>query len=472
MTAAHRRVTLAASVLGAAIVALDGTVLAIVQPTLQRDLHATVEQVQWTSTGYLIAVAGLLVLSGRLGDRFGHRRVFAAGMLGFGAASAGIGLATGIGWVIALRVAQGVFGALLQPATLGMLRSAFPPDRLGMPLALRTSAIGVAAAAGPLAGGALAAAHGWRAVFFLNVVPAAASGLAVLAVRDTRTRTTPCDARPVVALDLPGAFLLAGALVCGVLALTDGPWSGGPAPRAAAAAAALVAAWAFVRHERRTANPLVPFDVFGRTEVMSGLAVLVLASGALSATLFAGVYHLQDIRGLNPFESALVALPGPAAMVLAAPAAVMAARRCGVRGTVTVALTLFALGDLVLSRTGTDSSAATGLAFLLVGAGFGAVMVTTTDVVVRHVPEERAGVAGGLQQTAMNVGPALGVAATTALLVSATPPAGAAEGLARVTGPATELALTVLAAVTAAGLLLARGLPGKDASIRTVRVRS
>lgn len=128
-----RRLTLAGSVTGAVIVALDGTVLTVAQPHLQRDLHATFAQVQWTSTGYLIAVASLLVFAGRLGDRYGHRRVFAIGMLGFGAASAGIGLAGGVGWVIGLRVAQGVFGALLQPATLGMLRAAYPPDRLGRP---------------------------------------------------------------------------------------------------------------------------------------------------------------------------------------------------------------------------------------------------------------------------------------------------------------------------------------------------
>ncbi|MGW1271963.1 MFS transporter, partial [Streptomyces sp. NPDC002491] len=95
--------TLASSVAGAVVVALDGTVLTIAQPTLRRDLHASVAQVQWTSTGYLVAVAGLLVFAGRLGDRYGHRRAFAWGMLGFGAASAGIALAPDIGWVIVLR---------------------------------------------------------------------------------------------------------------------------------------------------------------------------------------------------------------------------------------------------------------------------------------------------------------------------------------------------------------------------------
>ena len=123
---------------------------------LQRDLDASFAEVQWTGTAYLIAVASLLVFAGRLGDRYGHQQVFAWGMVGFGAASAGIGFAPGVVWVIALRVVQGVFGALLQPATLGMLRAAFPPDRLGMPVALRTSAIGLAVVTGPLVGGALA----------------------------------------------------------------------------------------------------------------------------------------------------------------------------------------------------------------------------------------------------------------------------------------------------------------------------
>ncbi|GDY78382.1 hypothetical protein SAV31267_078670 [Streptomyces avermitilis] len=188
---AHRGLTLTSSVVGAVIVALDGTVLTVAQPTLGRDLHASVAEVQWTSTGYLIAVASLLVFAGRVGDRYGHQRVFAVGMLGFGAASAGIGMAAGIGWVIGLRVVQGVFGALLQPATLGMLRAAYPPDRLGMPIALRTSAIGVAAAAGPLVGGALVTPFGWRSVFFVNVVPALAMGGLALAVRGRSGRPPP-----------------------------------------------------------------------------------------------------------------------------------------------------------------------------------------------------------------------------------------------------------------------------------------
>ncbi|MFG2381433.1 MFS transporter [Streptomyces avermitilis] len=443
---AHRGLTLTSSVVGAVIVALDGTVLTVAQPTLGRDLHASVAEVQWTSTGYLIAVASLLVFAGRVGDRYGHQRVFAVGMLGFGAASAGIGMAAGIGWVIGLRVVQGVFGALLQPATLGMLRAAYPPDRLGMPIALRTSAIGVAAAAGPLVGGALVTPFGWRSVFFLNVVPALAMGGLALAVRGPE-RTPPSGRR----LDLPGACLLAAALACLVHTLVGIPDGGWTTVSTLGLLAAAVAGTVFVHHERRTPSPLLPPEVLGSAPVGAALGILVAASASMLGTLFVSSYFLQDVLGLTPLETALRALPGPVMMVLAAPASAVLMRRYGPRRTTACAMTLLALGVLVLSRLGEGSGALSiGTGFLLLGAGFGTVMVTATAVVVRQVSAGAAGVAGGLQQTAMNVGPTLGVAAATTLL----------------TYTRVDLAptLTVLAALAAAGALPALALPGRSGS--------
>ncbi len=434
----HRRLTLAGSVAGAVIVALDGTVLTVAQPTLQRDLDASFGQVQWTSTGYLVAVASLLVFAGRLGDRYGHQRLFAVGMLGFGAASAGIGLAPGIGWVIGLRVVQGVFGALAQPATLGMLRAAFPADRLRGPIAVRTAAIGLAAAVGPLVGGALVAGPGWRAVFFLSVVPAVVFGVLALVVPG------PAPARPRPArLDLPGALLLGvtlAGLVHVLVTLPEPGWT-----TAAETALVMGTGLAFVRHERRAARPLIPPEVVGSPAVGPALGILTVASAALSGTLFASTYVLQYTLGLDSFQSALRSLPLAVLMVLAAAGCAVLLRRAGARRTTVSAMVVLALGILLLTRASGTLALCAG--FALLGAGFGTVMVAATHVVVRHSAVESAGVAGGLQQTAMNVGPTLGVAAATVLM-----------------GPGGErlLPLTVLAAVALAGAVAGGALPGRS----------
>ncbi|MFJ4520868.1 MFS transporter [Streptomyces sp. NPDC088810] len=429
----NRPWTLASSVAGAVIVALDGTVLTVAQPSLQRELHASFAQVQWTSTGYLVAVASLLVFAGRLGDRYGQRRLFGLGMLGFGAASAGIGLAPGVGWVIGLRAVQGVFGALLQPATLGMLRAAYPPDRLASPLAVRTAAIGLAAAAGPLVGGALVTGLGWRAVFFVNVLPALAFGLPAL----LRPGRRPVPAR--TPLDLPGAVLLAVTLGCLVYAVTARPVSGAGLALSAATAAVLV------RHERRAASPLLPPRVIGSRAVGAALGVLVAVSASLFGTLFVVTYVLQRRLGLDPFDSALRSLPLAVLMVLSAALCPALLRRCGARATTAGATVALALGVLVLS--GATRTAALGSGFALLGAGFGTVMVAATQVIVRWAKVTAAGVAGGLQQTALNIGPAVGVAGATALLTAGPGPA-----------------LLALAVLPALALPATRALPGPAAA--------
>ncbi|MEU0342445.1 MFS transporter [Streptomyces bobili] len=447
----NRPLTLASSVCGAMVVALDGTVLTVAQPTLQRDLDASFAQVQWTSTGYLVAVAALLVFAGRLGDRYGHRRTFALGMLGFGAASAGVAVAPGVGWVIGLRVVQGVFGALLQPATLGMLRTTYPPEALRRPIAARTAAIGLAAAAGPVLGGALTTGFGWRSVFLLNVVPAVVFGtLALAGGKRSRAASSPVsrpapemawEPRPETErtpLDVPGALWLAVALACLVHTLVA---PSGPAGALGALATVLAGA-GFVRRERRAPAPLLPPAVVGSPAVGAALALLVTVSAALNGGLFTCVYVLQDHLGLTPLRTALVGLPLAASLVAAAPVSAVLLRRAGARSTVAGATAVLAAGLLVLAAAPGTAAFCTG--FALVGAGFGAVMVAATHVVVRQSPAASAGVAGGLQQTAMNVGPVLGVASATVLM-------GAAG---------TRSPLVVLAVAAVAALPFCRSLPG------------
>ncbi|MFC8278114.1 MFS transporter [Streptomyces sp. NPDC057271] len=465
----RRGATLACSVVGAAVVALDGTLLTIAQPTLQRDLHADFAEVQWTSTGYLVAVAGLLVFAGRLGDAYGHRRLFALGTLGFAATSAAIALAPGIGWVIALRVLQGVFGALLQPATLGMLRAAFPPDRLAMPIALRMSAIGLAAALGPLVGGALVTAFGWRAVFAVTAIPALAIGLLAAVTRPTGPPTSreggpahagdqdsgsvTAAAGSRAALDLPGAVLLAVTLASLVHALVAVSESGWTTVTGLALAGAVASGAAFARQERRTARPLLPAALLRSRPVVAGLATLLATSAVLSGALFVATYFLQDVRGLDPLSTGLWVLPLAVLMVLGAPVSPLLQRRFGARRTTVGGAALLAVGVLLLSRLDESATAVpTGVCFALLGAGFGTVMATATAAVVHQAPVADAGVAGGLQQTAMNIGPALGVAAATLLMTLDPVPAFV---------PAMGTTLLVLAGLAALGAAAALGLPGR-----------
>ncbi|RFU88255.1 MFS transporter [Streptomyces triticagri] len=453
------RAALAAGAAGAGIVALDGTVLLVAQPSLGHELGATVGQVQWTSTGYLLAVAALLVIAGRLGDRYGHPRLLVVGSLGFAAASAGIALAPGIGWVVGLRVLQGVFGALLQPATLALLQLAYPAERLAGAIAVRTGVIGVAAGAGPLLGGVLVDQFGWRAVFVVNIPVALAIAGLTLAVR---VPVRPHEAR-AERLDVVGAALLTTALAAGVHALAGVPehaWTSARTVCGLVAAGALAAL--FGRHERRAAQPIVPAEVARSVPVTASTAMLLVTSGGMFGALFAATFHFQGVLGLGPSETALHVLPMTVLMVLGAPAAGAALGRFGARRTALAGQLLVVVAVLSLARLGPGTPwPVTGAMFAALGAGFATVMVTATGTVVGDAPPGYAGVVGGLKQTAMNIGPALGIAIASGLMPSASAGvhapdmASAAAPDASTAGPA----YLVLAGVTALGLVPAALLP-------------
>ncbi|MFI6584526.1 MFS transporter [Embleya sp. NPDC050493] len=449
----RQRFALAVSVAGAMIVALDGTVLLVAQPSLQRDLGASVAQVQWTSTSYLLAVAGLLVIAGRLGDRYGHPRLMFIGVLGFGAASAGIAVAPDVRWVIALRAVQGVFGALLQPATLALLRLTHAPDRLGTPVAIRTGAIGIAAAAGPLLGGILVTQLGWRSVFWINVPVALAIAVLTLTLRVP----TPAHAGSQ-RLDLLGAALLAGALAVLVHTLADVPahgWTAAPTWLGLAATAGV--ALVLVLHERRATHPIVPPAVARSVPVTASMLIMLLITGGMFGALFVTSFFVQNVLGLGPLATGLRVLPLTAPMVLGAPVASAAVRRYGPRHTAIAGVLLVVLGIVALSRLDPHSTwLLTWTAFVGLGTGFAAVMVTATGTVVGDAPPGYAGVVGGLKQTANNVGPTLGIAVAAGMMPAESSGAGpAAVTSASAIGPA----LLVLAGLAALALVPASLLP-------------
>ncbi|SCD38527.1 drug resistance transporter, EmrB/QacA subfamily [Streptomyces sp. ScaeMP-6W] len=424
---------------GAMIVALDGTVLLMAQPELRRAFGASAAQLQWTSTGYLVALAALLVLAGRLGDRYGHLRLLHLGLTGFGLASAGIALAPSVGWVIGLRVAQGVCGALLQPATLAVLRLAYPERELRRAVAVRTGAIAVAAGSGPVLGGLLVAHFGWQSVFWINLPLVLAVVLPATALR------LPERERPVARrLGLTGAVLLAGCLAVLVHALSQVPVRGWGAPatlRELAGAVGLAAV--FVVSERRSAHPFVPPALARSVPVTAAMALLLVVSAGLFGSLFTATFHLQDTLGLDPLTTGLRVLPLTVLMVIGSPLAGAALGRWGPRPTALTGTLLVVLGTAGLGAAAPDGAGvATGVAFALIGAGFAAVMVTATGTVVTDAPPAYAGAVGGLKQTATNIGPALGIA-----LASGAP------------GTSTPNTLLLLAGITTLGLGPALLLP-------------
>ncbi|MFF0311426.1 MFS transporter [Streptosporangium sp. NPDC004379] len=459
--AVRRRLALTASVAGAAIVALDGTVLLAAQPSLRRELGAGLAQVQWAGTAYLVAVAALLVLAGRLGDRHGHVRLLVTGTLGFGAASAAIAFAPTVGWLIGLRAVQGVFAALLQPATLALLRLAYPGDRLARPVAVRTAAIGVAAAAGPVLGGFLVAHLGWRSVFALNVPLALATAALALSVR-----TPPAPSAPRSAagrLDVGGAALIALALAALTGTLSQAPDRGWvTAPTLLGLLTAAAAAAAFAAHERRAGHPIVPGAVIRSTPVTASMAMLLVTAAGMFGALFSATFRLQDLLGLDALTGGLRALPLTAFMVAGAPAAGAALGRYGARRTAVTGVLLAASGIAALSFPLDGWTA--GVGFAVLGAGFSAVMVTATGTVVGDAPAGYAGVVGGLKQTAVNIGTALGIAVAAGLM-----PAAAAATPAAAPGQAVDSGMFWLAALTALAVLPAALMPASRPSTRETK---
>ncbi|GIE82556.1 hypothetical protein Aph02nite_85060 [Actinoplanes philippinensis] len=403
-----RFLALVAGVAGAMMVSFDGTALLVAQPGLRRTLHASVAEVQWTSTAYLIAVASLLVLGGRLGDRFGHARLLLIGAAGFGAVSVAIVLAPGIDGVIAGRAVQGLFGALLQPATLALLRLAYPPDRLSMPVAVRTSGIAVAGALGPVLGGALVDRYGWSSVFLVNVPVALLIVAAALSVRGVEQRDQPVRAR----LHLLDAALLATSLGLLVHTLTEG-WN--PPVTLVEPAVAAVLGALLVRRLRNSEDGLVPAAVARSRPVMASMSLLLVIAAGLFGALFVAGLMLQEQLGLSALAGGVQVLPLTVAMVVGAPLTGLALRRWDPRRTAVAGVVLVALGIAGLAVFGPVGAAAAVL-----GAGYAIVMVTATGTVVGDAPPAYAGVVGGLKQSAMNLGSALGIAVAAAILTAAT----------------------------------------------------
>lgn len=390
------------------LVVLDASIVNIALPVLGQQLGMDTAALPWVITAYVLALGGLLLLGGRLADRYGHRRVFLLGTAGFVAASALAGLSTTSPVLLGARALQGASAALLAPAALALLAHLFPETKD------RTKALGVwggvaglGSAAGVLLGGVLTAAYGWPSVFFVNIPVGAVVLVAVPLL------ITP-DARGVRSrLDVPGATTITGALVAAVGALSAVEQVGVLDPvTIGLAATAIALGIAFVRVERRAAEPLVPLRVFRHRHLALGNVVMLLVGAAMVALFFALSVFMQTVLGYGALTTGLAQLPLAGVLVTVAGVTPAIIGRVGAGPTLVGSLVVLAAGLVWLSFASSDAQFGQQILgpSLLIGIGLGGAFVTTTQLSVDGVQDHEAGLAGGLVNTSQQIGGAVGLA--------------------------------------------------------------
>jgi EmrB/QacA subfamily drug resistance transporter len=397
------------------MVVLDTTVMNIAMPSAQRDLGFSDAQRPWTLTAYTLAFGSLLLLSGRLADRLGRRRLFALGLFGFAAASAVGGASVNFTMLVASRAVQGGFAALLAPAALSLLTLTFPagPDRaraFGV-----FGAIGVAGGTlGLVIGGALTEYLSWRWTMYINViiaVPALIGALTVIAR----------DARAVVGarLDVTGTLTVSGGLFCLVYGFSNVANTGWGAPSTVAfLAAGVILLAAFTAIETRVAAPLLPLRVLADRNRAGGLLGMFVGLAALLAVVLFGAYYLQGTLHYSAIKTGVAFLPQPVALVLSA--AVIGPRlnrRVSPRVTVPVGMLLGALAVALLARVGVNADYPGQVlpSLIILGLGLGLIFATSTSIATQGVATADTGVASALVSTSQQVGGSIGVAVLNTL---------------------------------------------------------
>ncbi len=411
----HPWVTLVTVAVGVMMVALDGTIVAIANPAIGKDLGASWSELQWITNAYFLALAVSLITAGKLGDRFGHRQTFLIGVAGFAASSGAIGLSDSIAMVIVFRVFQGLFGALLMPAALGLLRATFPAEKLNMAIGIWGMVIGASTAGGPILGGVLVEHVSWQSVFFINVpVGVLAVVLGVMILLDHRAENAPRS------FDVVGIVLLSVSMFALVWALIKAPeWGWGSGQTWLYIGGSVVGFIVFSVWETKVREPLIPLAMFRSVPLSAGVVLMVLMAIAFMGGLFFVTFYLQNVHGMSPIDAGLHLLPLTAMMIVASPLAGAMITKVGPRIPLAGGMVCTAVAMYGMSTLETDTgSLAMSVWFALLGLGLAPVMVGATEVIVGNAPMELSGVAGGLQQAAMQIGGSLGTAVLGAVMAS------------------------------------------------------
>ncbi len=432
------------------MVVLDNLVVSVALPTIHRDLGASIQELEWTVNAYVLAYAVLLLTGAALGDRFGRKRMFLAGMALFTAASAAAALAPSTGALVAARAVQGAGAAVVTPLTLTLLAEAFPPARRGLAIGVWSGVSGVAVALGPLVGGAVVQGISWHWIFWLNVpIGLVELPLAMRWLSESRG--------PYGTLDLPGLVLAstgAFGVVFGLVRAQSLGWTSATVLGCLIGGALLLVG--FVLRERATSEPMLPMHFFAeRSFSVTNVASLSMYFGMFGSIFFLSQY-MQNVLGNTPLQAGLKLLTWTGATLIVAPLAGVFSERLGSRLFMFAGLSLQA-GALawLASLTALQLPYAHMIPpFVMAGAGMALVFAPSANAILASVRAEQAGQASGANNAIREIGGVLGVAVLATVFTSAggySSPQAFIDGL--------RPALWVGVSVLAAGALIVLALP-------------
>jgi EmrB/QacA subfamily drug resistance transporter len=409
-----KRLTLLACILGSGIALLDGTVVNVALPTIQRALGGGLAAQQWVANAYLLTLGSLILIGGSLGDLFGERRVFALGVSGFGVTSLAAALAPSVGALVAARAAQGIAGALLVPSSLAVIVNTFPESERGAAIGSWTAWGAIFGVLGPLAGGELLAIASWRWIFLINV-PLVIACVALIELAIPRSAPRQPGARRI---DYFGAVLCAAGLGGPVFALIEQPrlgWSSPAVYGPLIAGVALLGAFTF--YESRARDPMLPLGLFRRRNFSAGNIETFSMYAGLAILFFFLILFLQQIGGYSPLDSGLATLPVTVVMFVASRRFGALADRFGPRFFMGAGPLLAAAGLLLFQLIGTKADYVSEVLPGLLVFSLGLTMtVAPLTAAVLQGAEKEAGIASGVNNAIARVAGLLGTAAVGAVV--------------------------------------------------------
>ena len=438
---------IAATVLGSGVAFLDSTVVNVALPTVARDLHAGLSDLQWISDAYLLTLGSLIILGGSFGDRFGRRRIFVLGLIAFTAASVICGVASSTVVLIGARAAQGIGGALLVPGSLAIISASFAAEDRARAVGLWSGLSGVNLAIGPFVGGWLIDSVSWRAIFFINV-PVAAAAIAIAMRHVPETRDDSATGR----LDYAGAVIISLGLAGIVYALIDGPSNGWSAATLSAGVAGGLLLLAFPFTELRIHSPMVPLRIFASRQFSGANVTTFAVYAALSVTAFMLVLHLQLDLHYSALAAGMSFLPASVLLTLFSSRAGALAQRIGPRLPMTAGPLVAALGLMLLSgvRSGDSYLVSVLPGVTVYGAGLTLTVAPLTAAVMAAVDAHHLGVGSAINNATARIGGLLAVAVVPAL-------AGLSGASSHLAGASLNEGFTTSMRI-AAGMLVAGGM--------------